>query len=525
MFRITRLLALVALLAAASASVAEPRRLVVMHLNDSHSHLAPFSVKGGPEAGGFARIAAKVATIRASGAPSILLHGGDAIVGSADDYLDRLRPDWARLPTYGWRGLDDVAAMNAMGFDAMVLGNHEFDFGRRWLEGLMSRASFPMLSANVSRRDLPRVEGRGAGLLAAPFATIERGGLRVGVVGLTTQEFQKSTQVLVEDPIAVAASLVPRLGADCDLVVVLSHLGLELDLELARRVPGIDLIVGGHTHDRLSEPRRQGRTLVVQAGSLGRDLGVLELLVDGGAVLDWSYRLEPIGPGLPEESEVAALVDRYSRPGEAPGGGLPWSREGANPLGAFACECLLEATGADVALFRSGAIVAGLPGGMLRAEDFFEAFWPYRPRAQGPQKDLDETQLLQMAKAPRDRLLRSLVGSSDGLRSVALVELPSGAVAAMLASNDALRGTDDYLRYALADGVAQPSIAAEAAEAGTVLRVALTVDVLQRSSMYGFDWSPEGVSPSGYELFEAVAARLGGPAPARLRAAHPPGRR
>jgi 2',3'-cyclic-nucleotide 2'-phosphodiesterase (5'-nucleotidase family) len=142
---------------------------------------------------------------------------------------------WSNL----FQGASAVELMNAMGFDVMVVGNHEFDFGQGELVKRIKEAGFPIMGANV--------EG-----------------------------------LFFTDPVSVVSGYVNQLRGEVDVVVVVSHLGIDKDKLLAQSVPGIDVIVGGHTHTRLQSPEIVGGTLIVQAWEHGKALGVLDLTVESG---------------------------------------------------------------------------------------------------------------------------------------------------------------------------------------------------------------------------------------------------
>jgi 2',3'-cyclic-nucleotide 2'-phosphodiesterase (5'-nucleotidase family) len=151
-------------------------RLTVVHVNDTHSHLFPFATADDPRVrGGFARLASMLREVR----------GGDAVSGSGTDYLWYGQPDYARIPTYGWRGIDVVDTMNLLGFDAMVIGNHELDCERHWLEQRIEEASYAIVSANVMRRNLPDIDGSTGTPLVKPCVVVTKGNLRIGIIDLS----------------------------------------------------------------------------------------------------------------------------------------------------------------------------------------------------------------------------------------------------------------------------------------------------------------------------------------------------
>src|SRR5262249_30233363 len=146
-----------------------------------------------------------------------------------------------------FKGEPVFEVMTLMGYDAAALGNHEWDHGWRQIARFRDIASFPLLNANAADPD-----GRPLG--DEPWHVFDVGGCRVGVIGLVTDELPTRTTkdnwstCRVESPLAAAKRLVPIVRRKCDVVVLLTHVGVEVDAAIAGAVPGIDLVVGGHSH-------------------------------------------------------------------------------------------------------------------------------------------------------------------------------------------------------------------------------------------------------------------------------------
>ncbi|MFU8861595.1 MAG: bifunctional metallophosphatase/5'-nucleotidase [Cyclonatronaceae bacterium] len=263
---------------------ASPVHFTILHTNDEHSHLiahpaADFDPsRKNPALGGFARLAGAVSIIREqkaeAGEPVLLFSGGDIIGG----------------PAFGWLSLRDeapeLALMQAIGYDGITVGNHEYDYDTDALAHYLETAGYPdshkstpLLATNTT---IPDDHPASRAMLQHIHIKTLENGLRVGYFGLIgydaisvaafTDPFE------FQDPIETARLAVSELhAADVDVIVALTHAGENEDMELARQVPGIHVIVGGHTHVPLFEPILEGNTVIVQAGSELRYLGVLEL--------------------------------------------------------------------------------------------------------------------------------------------------------------------------------------------------------------------------------------------------------
>lgn len=370
-------LAAPALIQVAHGAVAH--RLTLLHLNDFHSRHEPADARaqacdaGESCHGGSARLASAVAATRAAaeaeGRAVLLLDAGDQFQGS--------------LFFTAHEGAAELDVMHALGTDAMAVGNHEFDRGPAVLARFAAAARFPLLSANTDASDEPALAG-----LLRPYALFDRAGLRVAVVGLTTADTGTlsspgpAIRFLPPEP-ALAAAAVQARDEGARLVIALSHLGVMEDRALA--VPGVAVVIGGHTHTLLSntEPgalgshpvATPGGALVVQAAAYGRYLGWLDLdLAADGAVLAWGGDCRRVGLDLPEDPAVAAIVARFAAPLDgvrrrvvatlpAPLD-IAGCRVGECALGSLVADALLAATpGAQAAIMNAGGIRTGLRAG------------------------------------------------------------------------------------------------------------------------------------------------------------------
>ncbi len=330
--------------------------------------------------GGSPRLATAIREQRraaeADGRTVVLLDAGDQFQGS--------------LFYTAHHGLAELAVQHAVGVDAMTLGNHEFDNGPANLARYLEGARFPVLAANLDVSAEPALAGR-----IRPFTLLDRGGLRIGVVGLTTQEARTSSSpgpnIRFGDPAAALPGAVAAVrAAGAQLVVLLSHLGLPIDRTLA----GPAVIVGGHTHTLLSndEPGAAGPhptigagPLITQAGAYGRYLGRLDLdLAADVTVLSYGGACRHVGLDLVEDAEVAAIVAAFAAPLEAvrrrPVTTLATPmdtgacRVAPCRFGDFAADALRRAAhGATIGLMNAGGLRVGLPSGPLTLGQVLDA--------------------------------------------------------------------------------------------------------------------------------------------------------
>ena len=339
--------------------------LRILYVNDFHGFAEPFQTRGAEGmVGGMAFLAARVEALRGE-KPCLLLAAGDMIEGN----------QWAHL----FQGKSVIELMNAMKFDAMVVGNHEFDFGQAALKKRMTEARFPVLGANV------------VGLNALkPYVIKEVSGLRVAVLGVVTPRTPKLTYpdnvagLQFKGAAATVEKYLPRLRGRADLLVVLSHLGFPADLHLAEKVPAINVIVGGHTHTRLIKPANVDGVIIVQAWAHARALGVLDLTIDAGKIIKADGRLEDIKP-VPgqEDPAVQKIVEKYRLQEDAVFGetvgeaAVDLDGEHVNTretnLGDLVADIVREKTGAEIALINGGAIRASIPKGPIKLKEVYKA--------------------------------------------------------------------------------------------------------------------------------------------------------
>lgn len=283
--------------------------ITLLQLNDLHGYLLPhpelvWTADGPtfPTMGGVARIKTLFDRIRAERPGAVLaLDNGDTFHGT---HLAVSTKGEALIPP-----------INALGFAAMT-AHWEFAWGPRHVEALAAQLRHPLIAANCYRKNTGE----------RPFPatlTVTVGGLTIGIIGIAATIIDKSMPPHFSegvrfnngiDEVRDEAESLRTQGVD--LIVVLSHLGLPQDMELARRVPGIDVILSGHTHNRLTEPVCVNETLIIQSGCHGAFVGRLDLEVVEGSIVSHSHALIPVDDSLAEDPEMASLVAAAVAQGE-----------------------------------------------------------------------------------------------------------------------------------------------------------------------------------------------------------------
>ncbi|WP_229695954.1 5'-nucleotidase C-terminal domain-containing protein [Paenibacillus albidus] len=294
--------------------------LTVLHTNDTHANLdttsSPNSV--------LRRVTA-IKEAKASSTNPILVDAGDVFSGTL--YFNK------------YLGQADLAFMNLVDYDAMTFGNHEFDKDSTVLSKFIDNAKFPFVSSNVnfsadeilSSRFKNEIGKPGADATIYPALIMEVDGEQIGLIGLTTEDTANIASpgaVTFDNAAAKASATVAMLQAEkINKIIVLSHLGYDEDVKLAKAVSGIDIIVGGHSHTKLDQAvvdhtDANAPKLIVQTGEKGQFLGKLQVMFSEDGVLDsWNNELISIDAktgstyNITEDPEAKVILDRDYKPG------------------------------------------------------------------------------------------------------------------------------------------------------------------------------------------------------------------
>lgn len=323
---------------------------------------------------------------------TLLVSSGDVFEGSAEN---------------GVLGLEaSRAMMEAAGYDVMTVGNHDFDHGaevaRQWIKE--SKASVLVSNLHDADTGLPLEN-------TASSQVFELNGVKVGLIGVTTPETvailpaSKLQGLQFSEPVGRVRAEVEKLRAQgVELLGLVSHLGLPIDRQMAEAVPELDFILGGHTHDSLTEPERVGQTLIAHPGSFRRAIGRLDLDVcpNTSEIEGFDYRLIPSAPEPADQGAVGLLAEEYqARVASAMGEVIATLPEGLdynpNVLGdgmeGFLSEAALAKGPVDFVMVNQKSLRAGLKRGEVTLGDVFNVS-PFDNRLVQLQMTADEAAAL-----------------------------------------------------------------------------------------------------------------------------------
>jgi len=392
------------------------KTFTILHTNDIHSNLigvgpaseyTPATLNDDRTIGGIERIATLVAErkrAREADGPVLVLDIGDVSIGT---------PFGGAIQQTG----AELQCLSVVGYDATTFGNHDFDFGPAALANAVAAAQKagrvpPILAANTNfdadDAGLVRLKELGRAGMIRSHLVIERGGIRFGLFGMmgaNSIQFTINPGALTfPDPIETAREMVKRLRAEgADVIICMSHGGVRApqsgpitegdDVTLARAVPEIDVIIGGHTHTFMRTPVIVNGTPIVQAGCYGQAVGELVIRMEGRDRTVVSYTLHPVDDTILGDPRLAKEMDVFkaetSRIVFAPRGlrldeplaaiDRDWSNtffdlDASRPLGNLTADAIRYATDADVALTAAGMVRAGLKKGASGVQTAYDVF-------------------------------------------------------------------------------------------------------------------------------------------------------
>jgi len=341
--------------------------ITIVHINDTHAKV----FEGKYDGMGLAKVAEKVDALRAENPNTLLLDAGDSFHGTTFATLEE--------------GASVVKLMNAMKYDALAAGNHDFNYGQDRLIELADMADFPVLGANVKKDGQAVLES---------YVIKEFDGVKVGIFGLSSPETAYKTHpdnvkgITFENPVDTAKSMVAELEGKVDVIVALAHVGIDEETvvkstDIAMEVPGIDLIIDGHSHTDLEEGMIVNDVLIVSSGEYSKNIGIVDLTVMDGKVTAKSAKLfnKKEAADMEGSAEVTALINEIKDEQEkitsvvvsstksVLDGERGQVRTGETNLGNLVADAMINESGADIAITNGGGIRASIQVGEITKGD------------------------------------------------------------------------------------------------------------------------------------------------------------
>jgi 5'-nucleotidase len=356
------------------------KRITILHSNDIHGDfLGELKGKKGKLLGGLALLSGYINKVRREEENVLYVISGDMVQGSLIDAE--------------YKGISTMEIMNYISPDVVALGNHEFDYGLPHLLFLEKMANFPIVNANLYIKDYHK-------RLMRSHYIIQKAGLDILFTGIITEKIMDTLKL---DPLIgsfvnleEASKEVGKIcdaykNDDIDLTVILSHIGFESDLQLAKLLKpewGVDVIVGGHSHTFLKKPAKRNGVLIVQAGTGTEHIGRFDLVVDDdtNSVVDYKWQLMPINQDLCEpDRELGKFIDSFKNVVDRKYSVVVThfqkalthpKREIETELGNLFADIFAETCQSDVMLVGSGSIRVKSLGAVVALKDLLSCF-PY----------------------------------------------------------------------------------------------------------------------------------------------------
>ena len=365
------------------------KELTILYTNDFHSAFDPipaYWLKGSPKLGGAAELTTMINKIRLVEKNTFLFDAGDMFTGMLSNVSE---------------GEILMEMMMSMKYDAMGIGNHEFDYGSKNFTKQMNRVSFPILGDNIFYKGTNIPYSR-------PYTIIEKNGVRLGVIGIIGLDAfsvlwqSGSADIEFRDPISITKKIIEALKPQVDLIVVLAHQGktgpqqtdaearpevqrdFDEDIRFCKEVPGIDIYIGGHAHRGIEVPFKEptNGSLIVQTYGYGTRLGYLKVQLQDGKVNNANGELLKVWSDqyVPDEG-VLEKINAYKNKAASKIGqplGILKTRlvrdyQRESSLGCFIADVIREAGKADIGFENAGGIRADIPAGTVTNGNVLDA--------------------------------------------------------------------------------------------------------------------------------------------------------
>lgn len=342
--------------------------ITLVHINDTHAKV----FEGKYDGMGISKVAEKVEALKAENPNTLLLDAGDTFHGTTFATLEE--------------GASVVKLMNTIKYDAMVAGNHDFNYGYERLLELRDMAEFPILSANVTKAD-------GSNLLES-YVIKDVDGVKVGIFGISSPETTYKTHpdnvkgLTFADPVESSKAVVAELKGKVDVIVALAHVGIDEETivkstDIANEVPEIDVIIDGHSHTDIENGMLVNGVLIVSSGEYTKNVGIVDLTVVDGKVTTKSAELftKSEAADMEGSAEVTAVMDAIkteqtkitsvvlSNTKTVLDGERGQVRTGETNLGNLIADAMIKESGADIALTNGGGIRSSIQVGDITKGD------------------------------------------------------------------------------------------------------------------------------------------------------------
>ena len=353
--------------------MSESKQLTILQMNDSHAYLELHSemfIENGIEvyrdAGGYARISSIFKQARDENPNGVLaLDNGDTFHGT--------------YPAVASKGEALVPIMNMLGFDGMT-AHWEFAYGPEQFQKIVSMLEYPMLAANIYYKDTDE-------LVFPSHTIVERAGLKIGVIGIAEHIVDKTMPPHFSEGLyfTLGNEELPRIIKELrkkdqvDLVVVLSHFGFPQEAKLVKEVDGIDILLSGHTHNRITKPVMINDTILIQSGCHGSFIGRLDVEVSNGRIQNFNHQLIEVAKELDPDPDVQHLVNKAMKPYRktlTPVVGrtniaLNRYSQLETTMDNLLLEALLDVSGAEIAFSNGWRYGAPIPPGEITINDLW----------------------------------------------------------------------------------------------------------------------------------------------------------
>lgn len=347
-------------------------KLTILHWNDFHSRNIPYYVNSDDSTkiliGGYATLAGYINSIHRRIENVALIHAGDDFQGSPICTITK--------------GLSQIELLNIIKPDVFTLGNHEFDYGKENLHQVIMKAKFPIISANIFDKSTGE-------LFVKPYLIKKYGKIKVGYIGLLTTRLKQLSLpenvsgIQMLEPAQVVRKYTSVIKDSVDIIIIVSHMGLNADKRLASQGSGFQVIIGGHSHSALFNPIIIDSVIICQAGSKGKYLGRLDLLIDTekDKIINYrGYLIKTTVKGSSPDLVVQAKVDNLEKQLDVALNKVigvlrnDWKRvsQGESNVGNWQTDVMREFAGTDIAFQNSGGIRKDISAGNITVRDMWE---------------------------------------------------------------------------------------------------------------------------------------------------------